>query len=67
MKLKIKKEHHYNVSDNSNPNNNYNKEKEVLLKELFDLKLSNAIISPLSISRLELTKILYYNEVYQNI
>ena len=67
MKLKIKKEHHYNVSDNNNPNNNYNKEKEVLLKELFDLKLSNAIISPLSISRLELTKILYYNEVYQNI
>ena len=47
MKLKNKKEHHYNVSDNSNPNNNYNKEKEVLLKELFDLKLSNAIISPL--------------------
>ncbi len=67
MKLKIKKEHHYNVSDNSNPNNNYNEEKEDLLKELLDLKLSNSIISPLTISRLELTKILYYNQVYQNI
>ena len=67
MNYKKKKIHHYNVSDNSNPSSNYNKEREVLFKELFDLKLSNSVISPLTISRMELTRILYYNQIYQNI
>lgn len=67
MKLKIKKEHNYNVSDNSNPNNNYKQERELIFKELFDLNLSSSTISPLTISRPELTKIIYYNQVYQNI
>ena len=62
-----KKIYHYNVSDNSNPSSNYDKEREVLFKELFDLKLSNSVISPLTISRMELTRILYYNQIYQNI
>ena len=38
-----------------------------MLKRLIDLNLSNSQISNLILSRGDLTRILYYNQIYQNI
>tara|TARA_B100000989_G_C19533052_1_gene471441 strand:- start:5685 stop:6419 length:735 start_codon:yes stop_codon:yes gene_type:complete len=53
------------VNSNENPSSNYQREKRVLLKRLIDLKLSNSQISNLILSRGDLTRILYYNQIYQ--
>ena len=62
-----KKEKNYNIDTNANPSSNYEKQREILLKEITTLKLSNSQISMLSISRTEITRILYYNEIYKKI
>ena len=62
-----KKEKNYNVDSNANPSSNYEKQREILFKEITTLKLSNSQISMLSISRTEITRILYYNEIYKKI
>ena len=64
MKLKEK---NYNVNSNANPSSNYEKQRDILLKELINLKLSSEQISMLSISRIGITRILYYNEIYKKI
>ena len=67
LKLMKKKEFNYAVDNNANPSSNYEKQREILFKEITTLKLSNSQISMLSISRTEITRILYYNEIYKKI
>lgn len=62
-----KREKNYKVDTNANPNSNYEKQRDILFKELINLKLPNEQISMLSISRTEITTILYYNEIYKKI
>ena len=62
-----KKEFNYRINSNENPTNNYQEEKSILLKKLIDLNLSNSQISNLTLSRGDLTRILYYNQIYQHI
>ena len=58
-----KKEFNYRINSNENPTNNYQEEKSILLKKLIDLNLSNSQISNLTLSRGDLTRILYYNQI----
>ena len=60
-----KKEKNYFV--NANPNENYEEEKKKILDRLINLNLSSKQISMLTISRMETTRILYYNKIYQHI
>ena len=62
-----KREKNYQVANKGNPSSNYEKERDILLKEIISLKLSSEQISMLSISRLGITRILYYNEIYKKI
>jgi len=62
-----KKELNYQINTNANPNSDYEERKKVLLKKFIDLKLSTKQISMLTISRMEITRILYYNKIYQQI
>ena len=62
-----KKEFNYRINSNENPISDYQQKKSKLLKRLIDLNLSNSQISNLVLSRGDLTRILYYNQIYQNI
>ena len=62
-----KKEFNYRINSNESPTSNYQEEKSILLKRLIDLNLSNSQISNLTLSRGDLTRILYYNQIYQHI
>ena len=59
-----KKQLSYSIDTNPDPSNNYEKERKILLKKIINLGLSNTQVSLLSISRREITRILYYDKIY---
>ena len=62
-----KKQLNYFIDTNPDPSNNYEKERKILLKKIINLGLSNTQVSLISISRREITRILYYDKIYKKI
>jgi len=61
----MSKENHNDIT--AKHNSNYLKEREILFKELCNLKLPSSTISNLDISRKEITEILCFNQIYQSV
>ena len=62
-----KKQLNYNINTNENPKAKYEEGRSNLIKKIIDLKLSSQQIANLSLSRIDVTRILYYSKIYQNI